>query len=41
MKTLKQMYKQIPKDLIRNKWDLGFMLSKKEYDKIKDNNRKY
>lgn len=36
LELLKQMYKQIPKALLRNKWDLGFMMSKKEYNKVKD-----
>ena len=40
--TLKQIYKQIPKELLRNKWNLCFMLSNEDYYKIKDklhNNR--
>lgn len=32
---LKEMYKQLPKQLIRNKWDLCFYLSNDVYEKEK------
>ena len=36
MEELKNMYKSLPKPLLRNKWDLCFLLSHKVYLKVKD-----
>ena len=36
MDSLKQMYKQLPMPLLRNKWDLCFLVSCNVYNEIKD-----